>query len=334
MGAGETFITITTVHDEIIVTAKLDLYISAAGAVKPAFVNIAKQKQVFSTGTLAGLSFGPEKAVDGSNQTMWTTTGMSTLIVNLSDLSHLYKIQRIEFVTRQDVDQPATRRRFEIQASDRKDFANYTVLGSQGSDAVPFRSTYTINLDQPHTYQYIRFVKSTEFAAVAELRVWAEYDTGEDLSLNWPEGSTLQAFKEDDPGKVRLEWTPLDPSLNIASYNINVNGLPPVTVTGSVYSTIINNWPGDIPVTAKVEAIDTSGRFSRNGPSVSFTAVWPPYHVELDMTGSPIMNVGDTLQLQPNLMHNNGTVIDWGTTTWQYESLNPAIATVIRRPER
>ncbi|MBW7453100.1 discoidin domain-containing protein, partial [Paenibacillus sepulcri] len=328
LGAGETYVTITTEYNDIVVTAKLDLYISAAGQIKPAFVNIAKNKQSYSTGTIAGPNFGSEKALDGNIQTLWTTAGTGTLTADLSDLYHLFKIQRIEVVTRQDTDQQSPRRNFELQASNRKDFATYTVLGSQNELTLPYRSTWTVNLPEPQSFQYIRFSKPIDYAAVAELRVIAEYDTGEDLSLTWPEGSVLQAFKMDDPGKVRLEWSLLDPSYNIASYNVNVDGRAPLTVTGSVYSTTISNWPENVPVTAKVEAVNTEGRWSMNGPSVSFTANWPDYHIELNMSGgSPVMNAGETLQLQPVLTHDNGTVIE-GETLWQYESLNPSIATV------
>ena len=216
-----------------------------------------------------------------------------------------------------------------LQASNSKDFATYTVLGSQDVETLPFRATWSVNLPQPQTFQYIRFSKPVEYASVAELRVIAEYDTGVDLSLNWPEGSTLQAFKMDDPGKVRLEWSPLDATYNIASYNLYVDGRAPITVTGSVYSAIVSNWPEDVSVTAKVDAVNTAGRWSTNGPSVSFNTNWADYHIELDMGGgSPILNVGETLLLQPTLVHDNdGTAVE-GTTAWQYESLNPAIATV------
>ena len=124
LSAGETFITISTVHDEIVVTTKLDLYISAAGQTKPAFVNIAKNKQSFGSGTIAGPSFGPDKALDGNTQTIWTTKGVATLTADLGDLYRLYKIQRIEVVTRQDTDQQSPRRNFEAAGFQQQGFCH------------------------------------------------------------------------------------------------------------------------------------------------------------------------------------------------------------------
>lgn len=84
-------------------------------------------------------------------------------------------IRRIELVTRQEAeyDQAETRRNFEIQASNDLDFASYIVLGSQGETALPHMSTWSLDLENPVTYRYVRAKKSVdEYFFISELRVF------------------------------------------------------------------------------------------------------------------------------------------------------------------
>ena len=119
-----------------------------------------------------------------------------------STCSHPPVIRRIELVTRQEAeyDQAETRRNFEIQASNDPDFASYVVLGSQGNTALPHMSTWSLDLESPVTYRYVRAKKSVdEYFFISELRVFPTIATsgtigdadGDDLPDAWETANGL-----------------------------------------------------------------------------------------------------------------------------------------------
>jgi F5/8 type C domain len=113
------------------------------------------------------------KANDGS-----IATGWSPLVSDLQprwqvNLGQPYRLRRIELVTRQDGDQIATRRNFEIRASNSADMSNSVVLCSQGSTALAYQATFGCNITNTNTYQYISAGKTVnEYFYISELKVF------------------------------------------------------------------------------------------------------------------------------------------------------------------
>lgn len=324
---GDTYVTISTMLNEIAVTTKLDVYIIAAGMTKPAVVNIANKKETTFTGKSSGSAYGAAKAVDNNVNTFWSIDNAGSLTVDLGDLYQLYNIRRIEVVMRQDVNHSVTRKNFAIQASNHKDFAAPVILGSQGDTAIAFQGTWPLELTGKQTYRYIRFSKPKDFATVAELRVWAEFDSSSKGAPVWSGESKLEAA-QGTRGQVELKW-PTQPDMT--AYKVFVDGREPViipaSVTGNVYTaTTISNWPEGIALAAKVEAKNAAGIWSTNGPYVTYTANWSFYHINLTVEGSQILKVGEGTLLHPVLADRNEQPLS--NPAWQFESDDPSIATV------
>ncbi|MDF2922440.1 MAG: xlnA 7 [Paenibacillaceae bacterium] len=324
VGAGETDVAIHAVCEGIAVAGKLRIYVSQQGQQKPSEVNIARNKPVLS-GTSPVAGYPAEQAVDGNINTIWTTGAASSLTVDLGDLYELYRIKRIEFVTRQDVSQTGPRKNFTVLGANDDDFADSTVLGSRGADLVPHQGTWTTELPTPASYRYIRFNKPTEYAAVAELRIIAEPVVQPLPPSVWPAGSKVDVV-QGGYGQVHLSWTPAAPAP--AAYQVSVAGQTPVTVSGAVYGLTVDNWPSGATRLVKVKAMDAQGNWSLDGPAVSYTADWTPSRISLGMNGSPLMSAGETARLVPALLTGNGQLVSWGTTSWEYESAHPAVAAV------
>ncbi|WP_284646291.1 discoidin domain-containing protein [Paenibacillus silviterrae] len=170
--AGQTKINVHVNIDDIDVHTSVDIFVISAAEPRPALINIAKNKPVQATSQFSD-AFSASKVNDGDIQTAWVTGAIASLTLDLLEQVELYKPQRIEVVTRQDADQGSTRRNFEVQGSNDIKFATYEVLGSQGADTLEYKSTWSVDVSAKPLYRYIRFVKSANYAAVAELRVLA-----------------------------------------------------------------------------------------------------------------------------------------------------------------
>ncbi|MDQ0873656.1 hypothetical protein QFZ77_002315 [Paenibacillus sp. V4I3] len=171
--AGETTVTVSVTIDGVEVRSIVNILVIAANTTKPALVNIAKGRPATATSEYSA-TYSASKANDNNINTAWVTAGTASWTVDMGEQASLYRIRRIEFVTRQDADQNSSRINFEIRASNDSTFATYTVLGSQGAGVLPYKSTWSVDVTNISSYRYVRFVKPVNFAAVAELRVLAE----------------------------------------------------------------------------------------------------------------------------------------------------------------
>ncbi|GAA3404315.1 right-handed parallel beta-helix repeat-containing protein [Paenibacillus hodogayensis] len=328
ISAGKTEVTISALVGDIVsvpVATHLDIFVFAAGETVPRLVNIAEKKAVTATGTSAGVNYGPENAVDGTMGTVWALSTEGTLTVDLGDTYALYDIEQVQVATRTDFDQKTPRRNFEVQASNTRDFLTYTVLGGQGDIELPFGGTLDINLTQPQSYRFIRFVKNGGYAVLAELRVNASYRQA-DSTPQWPMFAKLDAAEE-APGQVRLIWSPPSDFYDITGYRISFNGGAPVTVSGSVYSYLIDNVTEGTPLQATVQAENAYGT-SSNGPSVTINPSWSGYYLDLTWDGTPIMLAGENVTLKPLVKNADNRPVKWGASTWQFSSSNTTVATV------
>jgi len=120
-------------------------------------------------------------AVDGHLGTGWSPNGVGRSWIQV-DLGRSAMLTQIEFVTRQDYDQPETRRNVQVWASNNADMSlGRDVLGTQGATSLPFQATYRVGVTPPNgpsappaTYRYVRLVKTVaEKFFVSELRVYA-----------------------------------------------------------------------------------------------------------------------------------------------------------------
>lgn len=80
-------------------------------------------------------------------------------------------------MARQNYDQDAARRNFEVQASNTSDFISKVTLGIQGSTAFAARGTLTLTVSDSSAYRYVRVIRngsSDHHLNFAELRVFGD----------------------------------------------------------------------------------------------------------------------------------------------------------------
>jgi hypothetical protein len=91
------------------------------------------------------------------------------------DLGAPKRIRFIELYTRAFLDQPESRRNFEIRASNSPTFANYTVLAAQGATTLPHQAVFDAIVSDPTLYRYVRASKTVDDGFFAtEWRVLGE----------------------------------------------------------------------------------------------------------------------------------------------------------------
>lgn len=114
----------------------------------------------------------------------WSPTGSDPNPWWQVDLGSTYRITALELVTRQNCcDNAATRQNFELRASNDPTFATYTVLGNQGSTALPFQATWSAQVNDTTAFRYVRATKSGYFF-IAELRVLGTIPVATNVALN------------------------------------------------------------------------------------------------------------------------------------------------------
>lgn len=130
------------------------------------------QGQAVSSSSDYNAYYPASAAVDGKAASGWSPTGADTspwLQVNLGAPA---RIDRINVISRYDIDQPVTRQNFEVRASNDPTFATYTVLGGQGNTPFPHQGIWSLPVTNPNAYQYVRVAKTAnEYFFVAELQV-------------------------------------------------------------------------------------------------------------------------------------------------------------------
>jgi len=138
-----------------------------------AITNVAQGKAASASSSWDTTTFTPAKSVDNNIATGWSPSGTDTLPWLEVDLGQAYTISQIKLVTRQDVDQVATRRNFTIWASNNPDMSQgHVVLGTQGSTALAYKATYSTTVTDTTKYRYIAALKTTnEYFFISELQV-------------------------------------------------------------------------------------------------------------------------------------------------------------------
>ncbi len=121
----------------------------------------ANASSIYSAG------FEAAKAIDGNVNTGWSVAAPTPNWWEV-DLGRPYTLSQIQVVTRQDLDQPTTRQNFEVWVSNTDDMSKgHIVAGVQGNNVLPFRSTFTANVDDPTPYRYVAVINATFLADVA-----------------------------------------------------------------------------------------------------------------------------------------------------------------------
>jgi hypothetical protein len=118
----------------------------------------------------------PQYACDGNiGSSGWSSSGApgETPWLQL-DLGQKRVLTRIEVVLRQDYDQPATRKNFQVLASNTPDFKSSVLLGRQGETSLPHQATFSVALTDKTPYRYLRIAKTApEYFFVAEVRAFS-----------------------------------------------------------------------------------------------------------------------------------------------------------------
>ena len=127
-----------------------------------------------ASSSVYGTGFEAAKAIDGDPATGWSPSGTDLGSWLQIDLGAPTLLRRIRVVTRQDLDQPVTRRSFQLWASNHADMSRgHAVLGGVGTDGLPFRGAFTLEVEDPNAYRYIALVKTApEYFFVSEVQVY------------------------------------------------------------------------------------------------------------------------------------------------------------------
>ena len=132
--------------------------------------NLAADKPTTSSGETT--AYPSSNVVDVNKKSIWSQSGNVSPGWVQIDLLKPYRIDRIEIVGRQDMNQPATRANFEIQASNDPDFEKFVVLASRGSEPFEDKSTCVLYSDNEEEYRYVRVKKSDkQYFVLAEVRL-------------------------------------------------------------------------------------------------------------------------------------------------------------------
>lgn len=160
--------------------------------------------------------YGARKANDGLSpgQGGWASAAGDHRGAWQVDLGEPVSLDRIQLVTRQDLDQPETRRNFEIRVSNHPDMSHgHTVLLSQGDLETPFRGALDVTVFDPSPYRYIAVVKTDDaHFFIAKLRAFARPP---DLAARKPAAASSTwsaehaADKANDGGAIATGgWSP------------------------------------------------------------------------------------------------------------------------------
>lgn len=143
----------------------------------PREVDLAAGKPA-SASSVFNSDFAPGKATDGGSA---ATGGWSPVYEPVGswwevDLGEARRLRRIVLVTRQDLDQPETRRNFQIWASNHEDMSKgHVVLAAHGAEPTLFRHIFEFPVTDPTPYRYVAAVKiAPEYFFIAKLRVYGE----------------------------------------------------------------------------------------------------------------------------------------------------------------
>jgi len=136
-------------------------------------LDLAYNKPASASSTYSS-GFSAAMANDNNAATGWSPSASDTAAWWQTDLGAAYSLSQFTLITRQDIDQPATRSGFEIRASNDPSFATYTVVGRVDSRALPYGGSVTRDITTPQQYRYIRVAKTDgQYFYLAELSIQA-----------------------------------------------------------------------------------------------------------------------------------------------------------------
>lgn len=138
-------------------------------------VNIALNKTSGSS-SVYNSSYVPGNGNDGNPATIWASDAVETNPWWQVDLGSEYKIAKVELMSRQDMDQAGERTNFEIRTSDSSNFSTYTVLGSKDGADFPAYGTWSLIVNNPNTFRYVR-VQRTNNAGHFNFSEFRVFDT-------------------------------------------------------------------------------------------------------------------------------------------------------------
>lgn len=168
--------------------------------------NVALGKTATATSVFSSTHVAA-RANDNSATTLWASATNDTAPAWRVDLAGSYQIHRVEILFRQDSDQPAARRNFEIQASNDPSFATYQVIGSQGSTTLMHAATFAADVGNATGFAHIRLRKTDggQFS-FAEARVYGSPAGGQsnlvtlDVASSPPDGVSVTVSPADRNG--------------------------------------------------------------------------------------------------------------------------------------
>ncbi len=141
--------------------------VAAAVPINIALNKPASASSTFSDSTLAS------NANNGSLTTFWSASVTDTSATWNVDLGAIYRLSRLEITTRQDSDQPVTRRNFEVRASNDPTFFTYTVLTSYGEPSLAYTSTLSRDINPITPFRFVRIAKTdSAYFSFTEARVF------------------------------------------------------------------------------------------------------------------------------------------------------------------
>ncbi len=149
---------------------------TGTGGLSVAEVNVARNWVWASS--VSGTSNDASKVADNNTATGWSSATTDTNAGITADLGTPTKLKNIEVVTRQDVDQAATRNNVQLLLSNDPSFApgSYVAIDSLGNLSIPYRATWKIEVPALFSaYRYIRLAKTDGGSLfVADLWVTAQ----------------------------------------------------------------------------------------------------------------------------------------------------------------
>ncbi|MEO5712562.1 MAG: SGNH/GDSL hydrolase family protein [Luteolibacter sp.] len=174
-------------------------------------VNVALNKPASASSVYSPANVA-SKANNGNLNEYWSATLNDPMAAWKVDLSENFRISGLQIVTRQDADQPVTRKNFEVRASNDPEFSSYVVLANQGESSLPHASTLVASVNATMPYRYLQVVKTDgAYFSFTEMRAFgvvpppapappsglAVSHTGEsEISLVWSDNSpTETGFK-------------------------------------------------------------------------------------------------------------------------------------------
>ncbi|WP_348216777.1 SGNH/GDSL hydrolase family protein [Luteolibacter sp.] len=174
-------------------------------------INVALNKPASASSIYSGATVA-SNANNGNLTTFWSATLTDPAASWAVDLTNVFRISRLEVTTRQDADQPVTRKNFEVRASNDSAFATYTVLATQGEPPLSHASTLAADINPITPFRYVKVAKTDGgYFSFTEIRIFGSVPpavptapsnlvvtqtTGHDITLGWADNSTGEtAFK-------------------------------------------------------------------------------------------------------------------------------------------